>query len=109
MNIEIKAVHFTLRDDARDYLDRKIARIHNAESMIVDLLFTLTKDKDFSAEATVNFRWGMSIHVKEHDFELIPAIDKMMDKLDAKTTKEKEKAKDIAKKEAALEKRKSDM
>jgi putative sigma-54 modulation protein len=106
MNTEIKAVHFTLRDDAREYLDRKIARIHNAENMIVDLLFTLTKDKDFSAEATVNFRWGMSVHVKEHDFELTPAIDKMMDKLDAKITKEKEKAKDIAKKETAMEKRK---
>jgi putative sigma-54 modulation protein len=74
--------------------------------MIVDLLFTLTKDKDFSADATVNFRWGVSIHVKEHDFELIPAIDKMMDKLEAKITKEKEKVKDIAKKEAASEKRK---
>jgi putative sigma-54 modulation protein len=106
MNTEIKAVHFNLRDDAREYLDRKIERIHNAENMIVDLLFTLTKDKDFSAETTVNFRWGVSIHVKEHDFELIPAIDKMIDKLEAKITKEKEKAKDIAKKEAASEKHK---
>ncbi|MDR3166511.1 MAG: ribosome-associated translation inhibitor RaiA [Treponema sp.] len=91
MNIDVKAVHFTLHDDARAYLDRKITRIHNAESMIIDLLFTLTKDKDFSAEATVNFRWGVSIHVKEHDFELTPAIDKLMDKLDAKIIKEKEK------------------
>jgi putative sigma-54 modulation protein len=94
MNIEIKAVHFTLNEDARAYLDRKITRIHNAENMIVDLLFTLTKGKDFSAEATVNFRWGVSIHVKEHDFNLNPAIDKMIDKLDAKITKEKEKVKD---------------
>jgi putative sigma-54 modulation protein len=91
MNIDVKAVHFTLHENARAYLDRKITRIHNAESMIVDLLFTLTKDKDFIAEATVNFRWGVSIHVKEHDFELNPAIDKMMDKLDAKIIKEKEK------------------
>ncbi|MDR2102452.1 MAG: ribosome-associated translation inhibitor RaiA [Treponema sp.] len=91
MNIDIKAVHFTLHEDARAYLDRKIARIHNAESMIIDLRFTLTKDKDFVAEATVNFRWGVSIHVKEHDFALNPAIDKLIDKLDAKIIKEKEK------------------
>jgi putative sigma-54 modulation protein len=91
MNIDVKAVHFTLHEDARAYLDRKIARLHNAESMIIDLLFTLTKDKDFSAEATVNFRWGVSIHIKEHDFELNPAIDKLIDKLDAKIIKEKEK------------------
>jgi putative sigma-54 modulation protein len=94
MNIEIKAVHFTLRDDGRDYLNKKIERIHNAENMIVDLLVTLTKGKDFSAEAKVNFRWGVSIHVKETDFELNPAIDKMMDKLETKVTKEKEKVKE---------------
>jgi putative sigma-54 modulation protein len=95
MNTEIKAVHFTLRDDTKEYLEKKIARIHNAENMIVDLLITLTKDnKDFAAEATVNFRWGVSIHTKESDFELNPAIDKLMDKLDAKIIKEKEKVKE---------------
>ncbi|MDR1374782.1 MAG: ribosome-associated translation inhibitor RaiA [Treponema sp.] len=105
MNTEIKALHFTLRDEARDYLNKKIARIHNAENMIIDLLITLNKDKkDFAAEATVNFRWGVSIHVKEHDFELTPAIDKLMDKLDAKIVKEKEKVKDIKEKEWAEKK-----
>jgi putative sigma-54 modulation protein len=106
MNTEIKAVHFTLKEDTKAYLDRKIARIHNAENMIVDLLFTLTHAKDFTAEATVNFRWGVSIHVKESDFELNPAVDKLMDKLEAKIIKEKEKVKDIKEKEAAADKRK---
>jgi len=94
MNTEIKAVHFTLNDDAKQYLDKKIARIHNAENMMTDLLITLTKGKDFEAEATVNFRWGVSIHVKENEFELAPAVDKMMDKLEIKITKEKEKHKE---------------
>jgi putative sigma-54 modulation protein len=93
MNTDVKAVHFTLREDARDYLDQKLTRIPNAENMIVDLLITLTKEaKDFAAEAKVNFRWGVSIHLKETDFDLNPAIDKLMDKLDAKITKEKERA-----------------
>ena len=94
MNTEIKAVHFTLHDDAKEYLNKKIERIHNAENMIVDLLITVKKEKDFEAEATVNFRWGVSIHVKEKDFEPIAAIDKMMNKLEAKITKEKEKVKE---------------
>jgi putative sigma-54 modulation protein len=94
MNIEVKAVHFTLSDENREYLDKKIARIHNAENMIVDLLFTLTKEKEYTAEALVNFRWGVSIHQKEHDFDLNPAIDKLMDKLIPNITKEKEKVKD---------------
>ena len=94
MNTEIKAVHFSLGENTREHLEKKITRIHNAENMIVDLLFTLTKGKDFSAEATVNFTWGVSIHLKENDFDLNPAIDKLMDKLDAKIAKEKEKVKD---------------
>ena len=94
MNTEIKAVHFTLNDDAKEYLNKKIERIHNAENMIVDLLITLTKQKEFEAIATVNFRWGVSVHVEEKDFELLIAMDKMMDKLNAKITKEKEKVKE---------------
>ncbi len=94
MNTEIKAVHFTMHDDARDYLNKKIERIHNAENMIVDLIITIKKEKDFDAEATVNFRWGVSIHVKEADFDIIKAIDQMMDKLESKITKEKEKVKE---------------
>lgn len=94
MNTEIKAVHFTLHEDAREYLNKKIERIHNAENMIVDLLITIKKEKDFDAEATVNFRWGVSIHVKEVDFDITTAIDKMMDKLELKIIKEKEKVKE---------------
>ncbi|MDR0411832.1 MAG: ribosome-associated translation inhibitor RaiA [Treponema sp.] len=93
MNTEIKAVHFTLKDENREYLNKKLSRIHNAENMIVDLLITLTHDKEFSAEATVNFRWGKSIHVKETEFDLHAAIDKFIDKLDASIVKEKEKEK----------------
>ncbi|MDR0784550.1 MAG: ribosome-associated translation inhibitor RaiA [Treponema sp.] len=93
MNTEIKAVHFTLKNESRDYLNKKLARIHNAENMIVDLLVTLTHDKEFTAETTVNFRWSKSIHVKETEFDLHTAIDKLVDKLDAAVVKEKEKEK----------------
>ena len=94
MNTEIKAVHFSLDSQTREHIEKKIDKIHNAENMIVDLLFTLTKDKEFSAEATVNFRWGLSAHLKENDFDLNAAIDKLMDKLNAKIAKEKEKVKE---------------
>jgi len=94
MNTEIKAVHFSLSPETREYLEKKIARLHNAENMIVDLLFTLTKEKNFSAEVKVNLRWGVTIFQKEEDFELNAAIDKLIDKLDAKIVKEKEKVKE---------------
>ena len=94
MNTEIKAVHFSLREETREYLEKKLERIPNAENMIVDLLFTLTKEKDFSVEVKVNFRWGASIFLKENDFELNPAINKLIDKLDTRIGKEKEKIKE---------------
>ena len=94
MNTEIKAVHFSLDNKTKELLEKKVEKIHNAESMIIDLLFTMTKNKDFSAEVLVNFRWGVSAHLKEKDFDLNVAIDKLMDKLDAKITKEKDKIKE---------------
>jgi len=94
MNTEIKAIRFSLHDDAKEYLNKKLDRLKNAENMIVDLLVTLKKEKDFVAEAKVNFRWGVSVHVSEADFELTKSIDKMIDKLEAKITKEKEKVKE---------------
>jgi putative sigma-54 modulation protein len=94
MNLDIKAVHFSLHDDAKEYLNKKLERIRNAENMIVDMIISIKKEKDFNADATVNFRWGVSIHVSENDFELTKAIDNMIDKLEAKINKEKEKVKE---------------
>jgi putative sigma-54 modulation protein len=94
MNTDIKAIHFSLHDDAKTYLNKKLERLRNAENMIVDLIITLKKEKEFNVDAKVNFRWGVSIHVSEDDFELTKAIDKMIDKLEAKITKEKEKVKE---------------
>jgi putative sigma-54 modulation protein len=94
MNVDIRAVHFTLSGENRTWLEKKLGRIHNAENMIVDMMLSITKDKDYQAEATVNFRWGVSIHVNEQDFDFNTACDKMIDKLEAKINKEREKFKE---------------
>ena len=59
--------------------------------MIVDLIFVITKDKEFKLEATVNFRWGVQAHMEERDFDVNPGIDKLVDRLEQKISKEKEK------------------
>jgi putative sigma-54 modulation protein len=92
MNVEIKAIHFSLIDDEKEYIDKKIARIRSAENAIVNLIVTMTKDNNtFVADVTVTFKWGISAHIKEEDFDFSSTIDKMIDKLEAKITKEKEK------------------
>ncbi len=91
MTVDVRSVHFDLSDSSRAYLDSKIERIGYARDMIVDLIFVVTKDKDFKLEATVNFRWGLQAHVEEREFEVNPGIDKLMDRLEQKISKEKEK------------------
>jgi putative sigma-54 modulation protein len=91
MTIDVRSVHFDLSDNSKAYLDSKLVRIAYAKDMIVDLTFILTKDKDFKFEANANFRWGVQAHVEDRDFDVNPGIDKLIDKLEQKIIKEKEK------------------
>jgi len=91
MTIDVRSVHFDLGETSRAYLESKLERIGYARDMIVDLIFIITKEKNFKLEATANFRWGVQAHVEERDFDITAAIDKLMDKLEQKIAKEKEK------------------
>lgn len=92
MNIDIKAVHFDVADETREFITAKTQRLDYAKDLLVDFLFTLTKEKsDYTAETKLNFRWGVSAHLKVQAFDLHEAIDKLVDKVDLKVKKEKEK------------------
>jgi putative sigma-54 modulation protein len=91
MTVDVRTVHFDLGEASRSYLDLKLERIGYAKDMIVDLIFVITKEKDFKLEVTVNFRWGLQAHLEEHDFDVNPGIDKLVDRLEQKIAKEKEK------------------
>ena len=93
MNLEIKAVHFELPDDYKEMLEKKIHRIDFAQDMIVDCLITITKEREYVVEATLNMRWGHSHHFRVPGFELRDSIDKLFDKIDQKVAKEKDKIK----------------
>ncbi len=92
MNLELKGVHFDVKDETKEFIDKKIERIEYAHDMIVDLLLTMTKEKrDFNCEVNINFRWGVSSHIKVRSFELHEGLDKLFDKIDLKVKKEKSK------------------
>ncbi len=92
MKMDVRSVHFELSEESKTYLTTKIDRIAYAKDMIVDLLFVFTKDsKNYKLEVTANFRWGVQAHLQETAFEINPGIDLLMDKLDQKIVKEKEK------------------
>ena len=58
MNINVQAVKFSMDEDQKEFVDKKLERIRFAEDLITDVLLNIKYDKKFSYECTVNFRGG---------------------------------------------------
>ncbi len=91
MNINLKAEKFTLDEVQKIYIDKKLERIKYAEDLITDVLFNIKFEKKFLFDCTLNFRWGGNAHVSADDFDFNAGANKLMDVLDQKIKKEKEK------------------
>lgn len=91
MNTSVKAVGFTMDPKQSEMVETKLKRIAYAEDLIIDLLINVKLDKEFVFDTTVNFRWGVSAHVTGEDRDFGAALNAMMDVLDNKIKKEKDK------------------
>jgi putative sigma-54 modulation protein len=92
MNNFISAVGFTFEDDQEDLIGKKLARVQYAEDLIVDLHLRVKLDRKFIFECTVRFRWGGAAHVSVEDYEFAAGLNRLIDTLDLKIKKEKDKA-----------------
>ena len=91
MTKSISAQGFSLQKDQSDLINQKLQRINYAENLIVDLILRVKEDKKYYFDATVNFRWGANAHVTSDDFDFAAGLNKLMDVLDQKVKKEKDK------------------
>ena len=91
MTKSVSAVGFVLEEKQSDMIDKKLSRISYAEDLIVDLILRVKHDKAYSFDCTVNFKWGNQAHVASDDFDFGAALNKLMDVLDQKIKKEKDK------------------
>ena len=92
MHLEIKGVHYDVSETTKDFLEKKIERFSFAQDYIMDLLFTITREKNaYKIEANVHFKWGAASHVRVDAFELYKGLEILFDKLENKLLKEKEK------------------
>ncbi len=91
MTKAISAQGFTLAKDQTDLINQKLQRIKYAEDLIIDLILHVKEDKKYYFDATVNFRWGANAHVTSDDFDFAAGVNKLMDVLDTKVKKEKDK------------------
>ncbi|MBQ0052030.1 MAG: HPF/RaiA family ribosome-associated protein [Treponema sp.] len=91
MTKSVSAVGFVLEEKQSDMIEKKLERIKYADELIVDLIVRVKHEKEYAFEATANFKWGTQAHVKAEDFDFGAALNKMMDTLDVKVKKEKDK------------------
>lgn len=91
MEKSIKAVGFELEQKQSDMIEKKLQRISYADDLIVTLTMRVKHDKQYNFDATVNFRWGSQGHVSAEDYDFGAALNKLMDVLDQKVKKEKDK------------------
>lgn len=94
MNLDINAVNFTLPDDDLEFLKKKFERIGYAGDLITTANCTVKEDKKYIYDCTVNFRWGTVAHVTTENYDFKAGVNKLMDILDGKIKKEKEKIQD---------------
>lgn len=91
MTKSISAVGFELEKKQSEMIDTKLKRISYADDLIVDLIMRVKRTKEYSFDITVNFRWGTQAHVTGDDYDFGAALNKVMDILDNKVKKEKDK------------------
>ncbi len=91
MTKSISAQGFTLEKDQSELINQKLKRIDYADNLIVDLILRVKEDKKYYFDATVNFRWGSNAHVTSDDYDFAAGLNKLMDVLDTKVKKEKDK------------------
>ncbi|MCK4513822.1 MAG: ribosome-associated translation inhibitor RaiA [Spirochaetaceae bacterium] len=95
MELEIKGVHFTVHDDTREFITTKLEKLEFAAEYIEHLQFTLTRETpDFVAEVKLHLNWGHSSVIKVHSYDLHEGINTLIDKLDHKIRKERDKVTD---------------
>ncbi|MCR5290006.1 MAG: HPF/RaiA family ribosome-associated protein [Treponema sp.] len=91
MTKSVSAVGFDFEQKQTDLIEKKLNRVGYAEDLIVDLILRVKRDKAYYFDCTVNFRWGSQAHVTSDDFDFAAGLNKMMDVLDNKIKKEKDK------------------
>ena len=95
MNVNIEAVHFDLREETRDWIDEKLTKLDFAHDYIIELEFHFKLEKhEYELDVEIHFRWGQKHVIKLKAFDLHEGINRLIDKLEQKVRREKDKVKD---------------
>ena len=91
MQLNVSGHHVEVTESLRGYVESKIERIERHFDIVSDVHCILTVEKlQHKAEATVNVNGG-TIYADAIEEDMYAAIDGLMDKLDRRVRKHKEK------------------
>lgn len=93
MNITKIPSGFTFEPEQIDLIEKKFQRIKYVEDSLLDITVRVKLDKKYIFECNAHFSWGTPVHVSGEDYDFEAALNAMMDVLDQKLKKEKDKAK----------------
>jgi putative sigma-54 modulation protein len=91
MQLSISGHHIDITDSLREYVETKIEKIERHFDIVSDVHCILTVEKlRHKAEATVNVNGG-TIYAEATEQDMYAAIDSLIDKLERRVRKYKEK------------------
>lgn len=91
MQLSVSGHHIEITESLRDYVESKIEKIGRHFDLVSDVHCILTVEKlRHKAEATVRVN-GSTIYADATDEDMYAAIDSLVDKLDRRVRKHKEK------------------
>ena len=91
MELDIKAVKFSFDEDQKAYIEKKMQRVRYAEDLITHVVCAVKLDRKFVYECDVHFKAGEIAHLSTENYEFEAGVNKLMDMLDQKIKKEKDK------------------
>jgi putative sigma-54 modulation protein len=91
MNLHLSGHHLEITEAMRNYITGKLDRVKRHFDHVIDVNVILSVEKlKQKVEANVHLS-GKDIFVESHDANMYAAIDDLIDKLDRKIIKHKEK------------------
>ena len=94
MHLNLSGHHLEITPSLRSYVEKKLERVLRHYDNVIDVHCVLTVEKlAHKAEATLHMS-GETVHAIAEQEHMYAAIDALVDKLDRRVVKHKEKARD---------------
>ncbi len=94
MNLTVKGIRYNPSDETKEFLDKKLQKLHFADEYLHDLDIVITREtvgQGYHLDAKLHFTWGAVKMVSYDCYELYEGIEIMADKIEAAARKEKGK------------------